>query len=161
MLDGSARLPLTMDSSVENMTQRIFFELGSHCSHHGGGVTSPAHMVRIKEAFEKVPGRELKVMHQGYHEGEAGSWTNLIIDLLKKGYPVIVSKENRKRGQHHYVVVTRIRQIGRYYSFCQRQTGQCSPWTLKEESLMFIHEEDAPGKWEPADIRFMVAVVER
>ena len=71
MLDWPAHLPLTMDTSVENMTQRIFSELGSHCSHHGGGVTSPAHMGRIKKAFEKVPGRELKVIHRGYHGGKA------------------------------------------------------------------------------------------
>lgn len=142
---------------MENVTQRIFHKLGSRCSPHGGGVTSPAQMSRIRE----VLGRKLKVFHRGNHEGKNGPWTEVIIDLLKRGYPVIVSKETSYVDEHHYMVVTRIRQSAMYYSYCQRKTGVCSPWTLQEESLMFVHEEDSPGKWESADTHFVAAIVEK
>ncbi|KAJ7384605.1 hypothetical protein OS493_021237 [Desmophyllum pertusum] len=69
VVSSSTHLPLTMDTSVENLTRRIFHKLGSHCSPHGRGVTSPAQMARIKKAFRKVLGRELKVIHRGEHEG--------------------------------------------------------------------------------------------
>lgn len=161
VVSSSTHLPLMMDTSVENLTRRIFHKLGSHCSPHGRGVTSPAQMARIKKAFKKVLGRELKVIHRGEHEGETGPWTNMIIDLLQRGYPVIVSKETSNLGEHHYAVVTRIRQSAKYYSFCHRKTGVCSRWTLQEESLMFVHDEDSPGKWESADAHFLAAVIEK
>lgn len=142
---------------MENVTRRLFHKLGSHCSLHGGGVTSPAQMTRIRQ----VLGRELKVIHRGNHEGRNGPWTDLIIELLQRGYPVIVSKETSTRDEYHYMVVTRIRQSAKYYSFCHRKTGVCSPWTLKEESLMFVHEEDNPGKWENADTHFAAAVTKK
>lgn len=156
MLGLSTHLPLTMNTSVENVTRRIFHQLGSHCSPHGRGVTSPAQMMRIK----KFLGRELKVIHRGDRKGKNGPWTDLIINLLQRGSPVIVSKETSYIGEHHYMVVTRIRQNSKYYSFCHRKTGVCSPWTLKEESLMFVHEEDSPGKWVSADTHFVAAIVE-
>jgi len=152
----STHLPLTMDTSVENVTRRIFHKLGSHCSPHGRGVTSPAQMTRIK----KFLGRELKVIHRGDHKGKNGPWTDLIINLLQRGSPVIVSKETSYLGEHHYMVVTRIRQSSKYYSFCNSKTGVCSPWTLKKESLMFVHEEDNPGKWVNADTHFVAAIIE-
>ena len=152
----STHLPLTMDTSVENVTQRIFHQLGSYCSPHGSGVTSPAQMTRIK----KFLGRELKVIHRGDRKGKNGPWTDFIINLLRRGSPVIVSKETSYLGEHHYMVVTRIRQSSKYYSFCHRKTGVCSPWTLKEESLMFVHEEDSPGKWVSADTHFVAAITE-
>lgn len=157
MVGLSTRLPLTMNTSVENVTRRIFHKLGSHCSPLGRGVTSPAQMTRIK----KVLGRELKVVHRGDHKGKNGPWTDLIINLLQRGSPVIVSKETSNRGEHHYMVVTRIRQSAKYYSFCHRKTGVCSPWTLKEKSLIFVHEEDSPGKWVSADTHFVAAVIEK
>lgn len=52
----------------------------------------------IKKVFEKVLGWEFKVIYWGYYEGEVGLWKNLIIDFLKKGYLVIVSKDNSKYG---------------------------------------------------------------
>lgn len=156
MLGLATHLPLTMNTSVENVTRRIFHQLESHCSPHGRGVTSPAQMMRIK----KFLGRELKVIHRGDRKGKNGPWTDLIINLLQRGSPVIVSKETSYIGEHHYMVVTRIRQNSKYYSFCHRKTGVCSPWTLKEESLMFVHEEDSPGKWVSADTHFVAAIVE-
>lgn len=155
----STPLPLNMDESVENVTQRIFHRLGSHCSSHSRGVTSPSQMARIRKAFKKVLGREVKVVHRGDRNKETGSWTELIKDLLQKGYPVIISKETTNLGEYHYVVATRIRQSAEYYSFCNRKTDVCSPWTLREESLLFVHEEDKPGKWESADTDFVAAVI--
>ena len=156
----STPLPLTMDASVENVTQRIFHRLGSHCSSHGRGVTSPAQMARIRKVF-KVLGRELKLVHRGNHEKDPGAWTELIRDLLQKGYPVIISKETKNLDKHYYVVVTRIRQSAKYYSFCNQNTDMCSSWTLREESLVFVHEEDKPAKWESADAHFVAAVIDK
>ena len=155
----STPLPVTMDSSVKNLTQRIFHKLGSHCSPHGGGVTSPAQMAHVRKAFKNALGREIKVVHRGGRVKDTSFWTELIKDILKKGYPVVVSKETQNQGEHHYTVATRIRQSAKYYSFCNRKTDACSPWTLREESLIFVHEEDKPGKWENADINFVAAVV--
>lgn len=148
-----------MDSAVENMIQRVFLSLGSHCSPHGRGVTSPAHVAQMKKAFRNALGRELKVVHRGNHEKESGRWTEFIRDLLKKGFPVIVSKETKNLSEHHYVVATRIKQTAKYYSFCNDRTDVCSPWTLREESLLFVHEEDKPGKWESADVHFVAAII--
>ena len=147
----------SVDTSVENVTQRIFHILGSHCSPHGGGVTAPSQMTQIWKAL----GRKLKVVHRGNHKGKNGPWTEFITDLLQRGYPVIISKETSNLSEYHYMVATRIRQSAKYYSFCHRKTGVCSPWTLHEESFIFVHEEDSPGKWESADTHFVAAIVEK
>ena len=151
----TAPLPLTMDTSVKHMIQLIFNKLRSHCSSHGGGVTSPAQMARIRIAFRKVMGREFKVVHR---DGRKKN-TELIRELLQLGYPVVISKDTNDLGEYHYVVVTRIRQSAKYYSYCNRKTDVCSPWTLQEESLVFVHEEDRPGKWESADTHFVAAII--
>ena len=117
-------------------------------------------MARITKDFKNL-GQKFKVVHRGNHEQEGSSWTEFIKDLLQKGYPVIVSKETKNLGEHHYVVATRIRQTAKYFSFCNRKTDACSPWTLRQESLLFVHEEDKPGKWESADTHFVAAVISK
>ena len=104
-------------------------------------------------------GREFKVVHRVGRKKDTSYWTDLIKELLQKGYPVVISKETNNPGEYHYVVVTRIRQSAKYYSYCNRKTDVCSPWTLQEESLVFVHEEDRPGKWESADTDFVAAVI--
>lgn len=155
LFGSSTRLPQTMDSSVERMTQRIFHKLGSHCAQHGRGETSPMQMMRIS----KTLGQRFKVVHRdGRGEGES-HWTALMKKLLESGHPVLVSRETNEPQAHHYVVVTRIRQSFKYYSFCDEQTDVCTPWTLREESNLYVHEEDKPGKWESNEINFLATII--
>ncbi|XP_068740612.1 uncharacterized protein [Montipora capricornis] len=157
LLSGSSTpLPQTMSSAVQNMTQRIFHKLGSHCSPYGRGVTSPVQMLRIRKAL----GRRFKVVHRDRLDKDKNHWTGLVRRLLQNGHPVIVSRETNILEEHHYVIATRVRQSLKYYSFCNRQTDACSPWTLREESVLYVHEEDKPGKWESSDIQFLATVIE-
>lgn len=136
------------------MTERIFHKLGSHCAPHGRGETSPEQMMQIS----KTLGQRFKVLHRdGLGEGKI-HWTALMQKLLQSGHPVLVSGETSELQAHRYVVVTRIRRSFKYYSFCDEQTDVCTPWTLREESNLYVHEEDNPGKWESNEINFFATI---
>lgn len=154
LFGSSTRLPQTMDSSVKKMTERIFHKLGSHCAPHARGETSPEQMMQIS----KTLGQRFKVLHRdGLGEGKI-HWTALMQKLLQSGHPVLVSGETSELQAHRYVVVTRIRRSFKYYSFCDEQTDVCTPWTLREESNLYVHEEDNPGKWESNEINFFATI---
>ena len=154
LFGSSTRLPQTMDSSVKKMTERIFHKLGSHCAPHGRGETSPKQMMQIS----KTLGQRFKVVHRdGLGEGKS-HWAALMQKLLQSGHPVLVSRKTSELQAHHYVVVTRIRRSFKYYSFCDEQTDECTPWTLREESNLYVHEEDKLGKWESNEINFLATI---
>ena len=109
--------------------------------------------------IRKAVGQRFKVIHRDERDKDQSDWTELIKKLLLNGHPVIVSRDTNDPMDNHYVIVTRVRQSFKFYSFCNRQTGTCTPWSLREELALYVHEEDKSGKWESSDIHFLATVI--
>lgn len=84
--------------------------------------------------------------------------TSSVIELLKDGFPVIVSRERGIPHHHHYSVATRLRLRFRSYRTCRR--NNCGHWREDVIKEIYVHMGLGPkgNKWENADTYFMAAI---
>ena len=139
--------------AIENLSDK----LQSKCSlEDKAALTSPAQMRRIKKWLNHIV-FQLVFENDSSNKEKA---TTQAIHLLRKGVPVIISKQRGDSVYHHYAVATRLRQRKHWYRNCE---VSCSSWLLLVESEAFVHHGVGKyeNRWESIDTHFVAAILKK
>ena len=111
---------------------------------------------KLDRWFKQSQGVLSRIMYIGGPD-KLSKATRKAIHLLKKGIPVIISKDQEFTVTPQYGVVTRLRQKRSSYRRCD-QAG-CSSWEQETLTEFFVRDGWSKGKWQYACTYYVAAAL--